>query len=319
MSFLYDREPYQFDFCFQISNSTVVCSKHFKEDDYAGWNPVRKKLKANSVPSLFNWTSDKAPRRVLKRKFPLSHTEQPTEEEDTEQDVFIPEEEGTPVRNDVNQQVEELQRQIEERDREIEKLKEQLRLEKFGISRFSHDNTLINFYTGFPSYVELVSFFKCIEPTAQNMTSAYYQSSETISLAGRKRGMLLIDEPFLFLCRLHMGLLEQDLSVRFNCSPQTVSRKLVTWANFLYFVLGSIPIWLSKQKINSLMPECFKVTYPNTRVIIDCTEIKTQQPSSLVLNSQMYSTYKGANTFKCLLGIAPHGAVTFVSPLYTGC
>jgi hypothetical protein len=67
------------------------------------------------------------------------------------------------------------------------------------------------------------------------------------------------------------------------------------------------------------MPECFKSTYPNTRVIIDCTEIKTQQPSSLVLNSQLYSKYKGTNTFKCLLGIAPHGALTFVSSLYTGC
>ena len=27
---------------------------------------------------------------------------------------------------------------------------------------------------------------RCIEPTAQNMQSAYYQSSEVISLAGRK-------------------------------------------------------------------------------------------------------------------------------------
>jgi hypothetical protein len=67
------------------------------------------------------------------------------------------------------------------------------------------------------------------------------------------------------------------------------------------------------------MPECFKSTYPNTRVIIDCTKIKTQQPSSLILNSQLYSKYKGTNTFKCLLGIAPHGAVTFVSSLYIGC
>ena len=151
------------------------------------------------------------------------------------------------------------------------------------------------------------------------MQSAYYVGSETISLAGRKRTMLLIDEFFMFLCRLHMGLLEQDLSIRFNCSVPTVSRKIVTWANFLYFVLGSIPIWLTKQQIDELMPECFKATYPKTRVIIDCTEIKTQQPSSLVLNSQLYSSYKGTNTFKSLLGIAPHGAVTFVSSLYTGC
>ena len=67
------------------------------------------------------------------------------------------------------------------------------------------------------------------------------------------------------------------------------------------------------------MPECFKELYPNTRVIIDCTEIRTQQPSSLVLNSQLYSHYKGTHTFKCLIGIAPHGSVTFVSSLCTGC
>ena len=64
------------------------------------------------------------------------------------------------------------------------------------------------------------------------------------------------------------------------------------------------------------MPECFKATYPNTRVIIDCTEIRTQQLSFFFLNSQLY---KRTNTFKCLLGITPHGAVTFISALYTGC
>ena len=131
--------------------------------------------------------------------------------------------------------------------------------------------------------------------------------------------MLLIDELFMFLCRLKAGLLEQDLSVRFNCSISTVSRKIVTWANFLYFVLGSIPIWLPRETIRELMPECFETLYPRTRVIIDCTEIRTQQPSSLVLNSQSFSHYKGTNTFKCLLGIAPHGAITFISSLYTGC
>lgn len=67
------------------------------------------------------------------------------------------------------------------------------------------------------------------------------------------------------------------------------------------------------------MPDCFRALYPNTRVIIDCTEIRIQQPSSLVLNSQSYSHHKGTNTFKCLIEIVPHGDVTFISSLYTGC
>ena len=113
--------------------------------------------------------------------------------------------------------------------------------------------------------------------------------------------------------------MEQDLSVRFNCSLSTISRKIITWVNFLYMVLGRIPLWLYRKVVDDCMPECFKTLYPRTRVVIDCTEIRTQQPSSLVLNSQMYSNYKGTCTFKCLLGVAPHGLVTFVSPPYTGC
>ena len=37
------------------------------------------------------------------------------------------------------------------------------------------------------------------------------------------------------------------------------------------------------------------------------------------MNSQIYSAHNRTNTFKCLLGIAPHGAVTSISSLYTGC
>ena len=221
--------------------------------------------------------------------------------------------------SDHEQRISDLEEKLKEKEEECDRYRQQLEIERFGIHRFSTDNSLVSFYTGFPSYLMFVTFFNCVKPAASNMQSAYYATSEIVSLAGRKRNMLLIDELFMFLCRLKAGLLEQDLSVRFNCSFSTISRKIVTWANFLYFVLGSIPIWLPRETIQQLMPGCFKALYPRTRVVIDCTELKIQQPSSLVLNSQSYSHYKGTNTFKCLLGIAPHGAITFISSLYTGC
>lgn len=214
--------------------------------------------------------------------------------------------------------IRQLQQQLEQTKEENERLKSQLILERFGLNRFSNDDASISFYTGFSSYYSFLTFFNVIQPSAKNMKSAYYVPSETISLAGRKRSMQLIDEMFMFFCRLRAGLLEQDLSIRFNCSVSTVSRKIITWTNFLYFILAELPIWLSKENIQKLMPQDFKSLYPNTRVIIDCTELRTQTPSSLVLNSQAFSSYKGTSTFKCLLGIAPHGAVTFVSSLYTG-
>lgn len=87
----------------------------------------------------------------------------------------------------------------------------------------------------------------------------------------------------------------------------------------MYFALGSINIWPSREQVDRKMPDCFRTLYPTARVIIDCTEIKTEKPSSLVLGSKFYSSYKSTHTWKRLFGIAPHGALTFVSSLYTGC
>ena len=57
---------------------------------------------------------------------------------------------------------------------------------------------------------------------------------------------------------------------------------------------------------------------PNVRVILDCTEIRCEAPSSLTLQSETFSHYKNTNTFKGLIGIAPCGVITLISKLYTG-
>ena len=51
------------------------------------------------------------------------------------------------------------------------------------------------------------------------------------------RNMLLIDEMFMFLVWLKLGLFEQDLADRFEIHISSVSRKLVTWSNFCIFFL----------------------------------------------------------------------------------
>ena len=86
--------------------------------------------------------------------------------------------------------------------------------------------------------------------------------------------------------------------------------------NFLYFKPGSIPILLSKDEILETMLTSFKKTYPNTRSIIDFTELFCQSPFSLNTQSCLYSSYKSHVTYKGLAGIAPSAAVIFVSQLY---
>jgi hypothetical protein len=70
--------------------------------------------------------------------------------------------------------------------------------------------------------------------------------------------------------------------------------------------------------VQKFMPGSFRRLYPDTRVIIDCTELSVQSPTSLVLNSELFSHYKSRTTLKCLVGVTPAGAVSFVSSLYAG-
>lgn len=132
------------------------------------------------------------------------------------------------------------------------------------------------------------------------------------------RSMQLIDEMFLFLVQLKLGLFEQDLAHRFQIHMSSVSRKVTTWANYLYFILGGQCIWPSKNEIQNNMPEAFHRLYPTTRVILDCTEIFVQTPTSLLLQSQLYSSYKSNTTLKGLIGITvPHMVQFHLFPHYT--
>lgn len=85
-----------------------------------------------------------------------------------------------------------------------------------------------------------------------------------------------------------------------------------------YQKLSFLITWPSRNAIDSEMPEVFREKFPRTRVIIDCTEIKTETPNSLQLKSVMYSDYKSHMTWKALVGISPTGVPTFSSDLWGG-
>ncbi len=53
-------------------------------------------------------------------------------------------------------------------------------------------------------------------------------------------------------------------------------------------------------------------------MILDCTEIFIEMPTSYPSQSATFYNNKHHNTAKGLIGIAPSGAVTFVSNLYAG-
>ena len=86
---------------------------------------------------------------------------------------------------------------------------------------------------------------------------------------GRNRLLPPKEEFFMVLVRLRLGLFEKDLADRFSVSNSTVSRICRTWITFLYMRLGELPLWPSRDLVQSYMPRSFKDLYPSTRVIID--------------------------------------------------
>ena len=83
--------------------------------------------------------------------------------------------------------------------------------------------------------------------------------------------------------------MERDLSHIFNVSVSTVSDVVITWANYLYILFGSLPVWPSKVKVKQHLPESFKGRYENVRGILDCTKLKCELPKDYQRHSEMYS------------------------------
>ena len=113
----------------------------------------------------------------------------------------------------------------------------------------------------------------------------------------------LEDDFLLVLMKLRLGLSTIDLAVKFNVSEATVSKLFTTWINYLYLRLGDFNIWPHRNVIIANMPPTFKEKYPNTIIIIDARERRVQTPSSLLRQSQSYSSYKSTNTLKSLIGV----------------
>ena len=103
------------------------------------------------------------------------------------------------------------------------------------------------------------------------------------SKRGRKRSISTVNEFLLVMCRLRQGFAEEHLANLFGVSVSTVSRIFISWINFMYLKLGQINRWPAREIVDQPMPEDFKAKYKYTWVIIDCTEVRCQMPSSLQL------------------------------------
>lgn len=123
---------------------------------------------------------------------------------------------------------------------------------------------------------------------------------------------------FMFMVRLRNGVSEHFLGYMFGMSQSWISVQMNSIMDLIYHKIKEVKIWPSKEKVKKHMPPLFKKYFPSCRVIIDSTEFKIQKPSDPEEQQITFSYYKNSNTLKCMIGISPSGAVSFISPMYGG-
>ena len=98
---------------------------------------------------------------------------------------------------------------------------------------------------------------------------------------------------------LSVGFPLRDLAERLNFHRTTAGRIISTWTHFLYCLLESKHLWVHPEIVRAHLPPEF-AAFSDTQVVLDCTEIFCQTPSSLLFQSELFSTYKSHTTFKAM-------------------
>ena len=100
----------------------------------------------------------------------------------------------------------------------IRQLEERREMERFGVRRFMASDSDMRFYTGLPDYQTFLALYNFLKPRP-GFSLNYYNDYSNVSKdpsyvvsRGRPRQLCAIDELFLTMTRLRLGLLEKDLA-----------------------------------------------------------------------------------------------------------
>ena len=171
----------------------------------------------------------------------------------------------------------------------------------FDEEEFIKDDQKVKYYTGLSNGELLMEVFKLVVPFPGNKKEYFWKSFIST----------------LMKLRINCGL--QDLAYRLQVSLSTMAQRYQEMINMLYVRLNFLILWPEREVLRKTIPLCFRAVYGTKVVaIIDCYEIKIEEPSNVVAKGATWSQYKQANTVKILLGISPQGVITFVSDSWGG-
>ena len=291
---------------FTQTKNTVVCSEHFdgrcfypRKESFDDAGKKRKtcvRRKPDSCWTRFSFRVEAVKRSSPETRRAVAAVRSTEHEKALEAKKLCPKRGESVLEFEQRLQLQELRAKVRERDGDIERLKLEvahLKTQLFRFANVKHNPDELEFLTGLtPTVWRVVWDF--LEPSHANVLSARAAAKESSGRvirqgSGRKSPLSLEDQLLMLMVRLRLGRLQEELAYMFAVDPGTVSRILNTWINYVYLRLGMIPIWPSWEDVKKSMPPAFQRRYPDTSIIIDATELPVEKPSTLALQSQLYS------------------------------
>ena len=299
-----------------VNDSTRICSAHFADYD------------KSNIPTIFPTKTPKPVkhRSLPNRKLPETVTKV-VDVQDISNDVASTESFCPTCRQQVYVESKEIgiQCQPSQVTVDTQTLFSASAAPDIVMEDLSHSDEKVRFYTGFVNFKMLMAMFQTVLLSGADRLN-YWRGGHSVGERtyhdkGRKPGpkrVLRLEDEFLLTCmRLRLGLMQGHLADIFKVSESTVSRILNTWINFLYDSAKQLVPWPTKEQILYNLPRAF-MDFSNTQIVLDCTEIFVEKPSSHVAQWQTWSEYKHHNTVKLLVGVTPNGTVNFLSRLWGG-
>lgn len=204
---------------------------------------------------------------------------------------------------------------LESENSRLKKEIDQIKPAHFRISSIQHKDSLVCFYTGFPSYAVFLAFYEFLGPVVDHLN--YWGASEGSRVRNRTHKIDPINQLFLTLVKLRLNLKIKDIS--FRCI--TFSGIQVPHYMDLFFVPPS-----KGTRMDAPFNKSLKLYLVLFKKVIEIPMLSSMEAKYLLRHPLICicSHQHGANisittnTTKFLVACTPNGAICFVSPLYVG-
>lgn len=164
---------------------------------------------------------------------------------------------------------------------DVMKQNEKMNHFQFEWNYIKKSNRAIRHFTGLPS----VEVFEVLHSVFVNVKIYYFLNWEVIEEKISKKNQMVIA-----LMKLKLNPTNFELATWFGCSEQTIRNVFMTWLHVLHkFLFLECMKDVPPREMNLLsLPACF-ASFPNCRMIIDCTEIQIDVPDRT--HSYLYFNY----------------------------